>query len=67
MINDKDIATRVAKKKEEIEKYKEILNRYLTGPARNSRWYNSGKAHLEELEAELDELKKNLTNQHDRV
>lgn len=62
MINDKDIATRVAEKKDEIERYKEILNRYLTGPARTARWHNSGKVHLEELEAELAVLEKELDN-----
>jgi hypothetical protein len=56
MTNEKDIATRVAEKEAEIERYKEILNRYLNGPERSSRWYNSGKVHLEELEHELDEL-----------
>lgn len=60
MTNDKDIATRVADKKEEIEKYKEILHRYLTGPGRSTRWYHTGKAHLEELETELAELQKEL-------
>lgn len=62
MTNDKDIATRVADKKEEIKKYKEILHRYLTGPGRTTRWYNTGKVHLEELEAELAELEKELDN-----
>ncbi len=60
MINDKDIATRVAEKEAEIENYKQILHRYLTGPGRSTRWYNSGKVHLEELEDELAELKKEL-------
>lgn len=63
MTNEKDIATRVAEKEAEIERYKEILHRYLTGPAKTTRWYNNGKVHLEELEAELAELKKNLTLQ----
>lgn len=60
MTNEKDIATRVAEKEAEIERYKEILHRYLTGPSRTARWYNNGKVHLEELEAELAELKKEL-------
>lgn len=63
MTNDKDIATRVAEKQAEIENYKEILHRYLTGPGRSTRWYHSGKVHLEELEAELAELQKELDNQ----
>jgi len=61
MINDNDdLATRVAKKKEEIEHYKGVLHRYLTGPGRSTRWYMSGKTHLEELESELAELQKEL-------
>lgn len=62
MNNDKDIATRVADKKAEIENYKEILDRYLNSPSRTNRWYNSGKVHLEELEEELAELEKELDN-----
>lgn len=60
MTNEKDIATRVADKEAEIEHYKGVLHRYLTGPSRTTRWYNDGKVHLEELEAELAELKKEL-------
>lgn len=64
MNEDKDIATRVAEKEAEIVRYKEILDRYLNGPSRSNRWYNSGKVHLEELQAELDVLKTQLDNQY---
>lgn len=55
MTNDEDIATRVAKKKEEIEHYKGVLDRYHQKHG-NGRWFMSGKTHLEELETELAEL-----------
>jgi len=48
MENEKDLATRVAEKKQEIENYKGILARYGSG-----RWLSQGRRHLEELEHEL--------------
>lgn len=46
-----DLATRVAKKRKEIENYEGVLDRYGRG-----RWYNSGRRRLEELQKELDDL-----------
>lgn len=60
--NIEDLATRVAKKKAEVEHYQGVLHRYLTGPGRSTRWYMSGKTHLEELESELADLIKQLDN-----
>lgn len=51
MNEDEDLATRVAKKKEEIERYKGILDRYGSG-----RWMSMGRRRLEELEQELKHL-----------
>ena len=45
---NEDLATQVAKKKAEIENYKGVLSRYL-----GSRWYDQGRRHLADLEAEL--------------
>lgn len=39
-------------KEKEIEKYKIILSQY------RGRWYNMGQTHLESLEKELEQLKK---------
>lgn len=58
MNEDTDIATRVAEQEAEIIRYKGVLQRYIDSPSRTNRWYNSGKEHLEMLEAELDSLKK---------
>ncbi len=55
MNEDDDLATRVAKKKAEIEHYKGVLERYGRG-----RWYDMGRRHLAELEQELIDLEKRL-------
>lgn len=47
---NEDLATQVAKKKAEIEHYKGVLSRYI------GRWYDQGRRHLEDLEAELVQL-----------
>ena len=49
---NEDLATRVAKKKAEIEHYIGVLERYHQKNG-NGRWYISGRTHLEELQAEL--------------
>lgn len=41
-------------KRQEIEHYKGVLERYQSG-----RWLDMGRRHLEELEAELVELENN--------
>lgn len=41
----------IKEKEDEIANYTEILNRYKAG-----RWFNMGKRHLEQLNAELLEL-----------
>jgi hypothetical protein len=56
MNEDKDLATRVAEKEAEIERYKGVLDR-----AFPSRWYSQGKRHLEDLERELQELMNSRT------
>lgn len=43
---------KIVEKKAEIENYKRILNEY------RGRWWDQGKRHLEELEAELIALEK---------
>lgn len=51
MNEDKDLETKIAEKQAEIEHYKGCLDR-----AFPSRWYNSGRRHLEDLEQELKDL-----------
>lgn len=52
---NEDLATRVAKKRYEVEQYTAMLDRYHKAP-NSGRWYNSYRSRLQELQVELVEL-----------